>query len=116
MFSVLSQFVCVNFMMCDGIFILTGHFKILECEWDSVMYASLVCFAAYSFATSLCSFATFTGSLPYGKVENHKYVLTLKTRLARRNAIVVVTENKSLRFSFADPASLTIIPTTIAEI
>ena len=37
LFSVLSQFVCVNLMMCDGIFILTGHFKILECEWDSVM-------------------------------------------------------------------------------
>ena len=24
--------------MCDRIFSLTGHFKILECEWDHVMY------------------------------------------------------------------------------
>ena len=35
-FSVLGQFVCVYLMMCDGIFILTGDNKVLECKWDSV--------------------------------------------------------------------------------
>ena len=38
-FSVLGQFVCVYLMMCDGIFILTGHKKVLECKWDSVLYS-----------------------------------------------------------------------------
>ena len=37
-FSVLGQFVCVYLMMCDGIFILTGDNKVLECKWDSVVF------------------------------------------------------------------------------
>ena len=41
-FSVLGQFVCVYLMMCDDIFILTGHNKVLECKWDSVMLVFVI--------------------------------------------------------------------------
>ena len=36
--SVLGQFVGVYLMMCNMILILTGHNKVLECIWDSVMW------------------------------------------------------------------------------
>ena len=42
-FSVLGLFVGVYLMMCNMILILTGHNKVLECIWNSVVFTLFIC-------------------------------------------------------------------------